>query len=60
LVSNWTADEHRRSLRELVEQFNLSVLWSALEDAGSRPLEGEVQNLYGLLTDEEVSSGVRT
>lgn len=31
-----------------------------MEDAGMDPLEGEVENAYRLLTEESVSSGVRT
>lgn len=31
-----------------------------MEDAGTNPLQGEVENLYELLTDEDVSGGMRT
>lgn len=57
----WTTDaETRMSLRELADYFNCQVLASALADSGEQPLEGEVQNLYRLLTDDNVSEADRT
>lgn len=47
------------SLRDLVDYFNREVLRTALEDAGGTPLDGEVENTYRLLTDDDVSSGAR-
>jgi hypothetical protein len=56
----WTADDDRReSLRSLADRFNKQLLRSALADAGRSVIDGEVSNLYRLLTDDEVSSGTR-
>lgn len=49
----WTAEEDRRSLRDLAAYFNRRLLQHALEDANVRPLDGEVENMYRLLTDED-------
>lgn len=59
LERRWTATEDRSSLRELAGFFNRRLLGAALESAGRDPLEGETQNLYDLLTDDDVTSGVR-
>jgi len=48
------------SLRELADHINIALLRRAMEAAGNDPLEGEVENAYRLLTDDEVSAGVRT
>ena len=48
------------SLRELADHINIALLRRAMEGAGNDPLEGEVENAYRLLTDDEVSAGVRT
>lgn len=50
----------RRSLRELAADLNESVLEAAMREAGARPLDGEVANLYRLLTDESVGTAQRT
>lgn len=47
------------SLRDLVDYFNREVLRSALTDAGEQPLEGELGNVYRLLTDGEVATGTK-
>lgn len=47
------------SLRELEREFNLAVLGAALETGGYVPLDGEVDNLYRLLTDDDVTGGMR-
>lgn len=47
------------SLRDLVDYFNREVLREAIRDAGGTPLDGEVQNMYRLLTDDDVSNGAR-
>ncbi|MFC7007207.1 rod-determining factor RdfA [Halalkalicoccus salilacus] len=46
------------SLRALADRFNQRVLEAALEDAGVRSLEGDVENRYRLLTDDDVSAGM--
>lgn len=59
LARLWTREQDRYSLRELADYLNEAVLRSAMESAGMRPLDGEVENTYRLLTDGEVSSGSR-
>jgi hypothetical protein len=60
LADFWTREnEERFSLRELASYFNQRVLQAAMEDAGMDPLDGEVENLHRLLTDEESSQGMR-
>ena len=56
----WTRDDKRKSLRELALHFNHQLLRAAMEQAGLNPLDGEVENTYRLLTDENVSQGMRT
>jgi hypothetical protein len=56
----WTRADERKSLRELAVHFNHHLLRAAMEQAGLNPLDGEVENTYRLLTDEEVSQGMRT
>lgn len=48
------------SLRELQHQFNTRVLTAALRESGVDFLDGEVENLYRLLTEADVSAGMRT
>jgi hypothetical protein len=48
------------SLRELAERINIAVVRAALEAAGEDPLDGEAANTYRLLSDGDVSAGVRT
>jgi len=47
------------SLRDLVDYFNREVLRSAMVDVDADPLEGEVENAYRLLTDDDVTGGTR-
>lgn len=57
----WTGrDVERDSLRTLADLLNQRVLRRAMEDAGRDPLEGEVENVYELLTGEDVTRGTRT
>lgn len=60
LVKLWTQEDDRASLRDLATYFNERVLQTAVENAGINALEGEVENMYQLLTDDEVSRGVKT
>ncbi|WP_435176782.1 rod-determining factor RdfA [Halorussus sp. AFM4] len=56
----WTGEgEERRSLRELADYFNERVLRSAMADADMEVLDGEVENFYELLTDDDVTGGMR-
>ena len=57
LVQGWTASEDRASLRELAKNINLLVLSTRMQEVGMDPVEGEVENIYRLITDEEVSPG---
>ena len=52
--------DEEMSLRELADHVNIALLRRAMEEAGNDPLEGEVENAYRLLTDDDVSAGVRT
>jgi hypothetical protein len=54
----WTSGEE--SLRSLARRFNLAVLEAATERRGIADLEGETENLYRLLSDDDVTSGTRT
>jgi len=57
----WTADGDRReSLRDLADRFNRRLLETTLQAAGASTVDGEIENLYRLLTDDDVSSGMRT
>ena len=61
LAARWTGDGYEReSLRSLADRFNKRVLAASMESAGLSPLDGEVDNTYRLLTDDDVSAGMRT
>lgn len=61
LERRWLAtDDRGMSLRELAEYFNRSVLEAAIERSDLSVLDIDVDQLYQQLTDDEVSSGVRT
>lgn len=60
LAAYWTRDADRYSLRELAVYFNRQLLRAAMEQAGLNPLDGEVKNIYRLLTADDVSPGMRT
>lgn len=48
------------SLRDLADEINIALVRVAMERAGADPLKGEADNAYRLLTDDDVSAGVRT
>jgi hypothetical protein len=57
----WTATgDDRMSLRDLAELFNTELLRAALAEVDTQPLDGEIENMYRLLTDEEVTEADRT
>jgi hypothetical protein len=56
----WTAEEDRQSLRDLADYFNQHLLRHALEAANVQHLDGEVENTYRLLTDDDISSAEST
>jgi hypothetical protein len=60
LEQSWTAEEDRRSLRDLAKYFNQQLLKRTLEEASLQYLDGEVENTYRLLTDDEVNSAEST
>ncbi|WP_049972287.1 rod-determining factor RdfA [Haladaptatus cibarius] len=61
LETYWTDEgDEQRSLRNLADFFNQEVLRVELDQQNASLLEGEIENTYRLLTDETVSSGVRT
>lgn len=59
LLERWTRTEDRHSLRDLATYFNRQLLQATLDREGADPLAGETENLYRLLTDDDVTSGVR-
>jgi hypothetical protein len=60
MEARWTAEEDRMSLRALAAYFNQEILRKRLEDAGIDTLDGELENIYRLLTDDDVSAAERT
>ena len=60
MEARWTAEEDRMSLRALAAYFNQEVLRTRLEAAGINMLDGELENIYRLLTDDDVSAAERT
>jgi len=60
LERSWTADDDRRSLRELADYFNQQLLEHRLDQVNEQVLDGESSNIYRLLTADEVSSAERT
>ena len=57
----WVGDsETRYSLRELARHANQQLLRTVMQEADMNPLDGEVENTYRLLTDDDVSTGTRT
>lgn len=61
LEHRWTGDgEERSSLRDLADWLNKRLLEVAMRRANRRPHDEEINNIYRLLTDDSISSGVRT
>jgi len=60
LVMKWRGEKtEQKSIRELTEEFNKQLLRTALDRGEIDYLEGEVNNTYRLLTDEDVTEGVQ-
>jgi len=57
LEQRWTDADDRDSLRKLARDVNLRLLESALAEMDEPRLDGELKNLYQLLTDDDRSSG---
>lgn len=61
LPDRWLGEgREAQSLRDLADELNVAILREVMEAANLEPLDGEVENTYRLLTEEEVSSGMRT
>jgi hypothetical protein len=60
LEQYWTTDDGRRSLRELADYFNRHLLEASLDSGDIQHLDGEIANIYRLLTDDGISSADRT
>ena len=60
MARRWTAEDDRWSLRDLADHFNQAVLEAAMQAEGPQMLDGEVENTYRLLTDEDVGEADRT
>jgi hypothetical protein len=61
LERRWTAEgDERMSLRDLADYLNRRLLATAMEEHGMQPLDGEVENVYRLLTANDVSDADRT
>ena len=48
-----------QSLRSLADWFNERLLRAKIERSGGTPLDGEVANLYRLLSQDDVTAGMR-
>jgi murein tripeptide amidase MpaA len=60
LERRWTAEgPSGMSLRELADLFNQRALRATMEREGMQVLEGEAENIYELLTSDDVSVGSR-
>jgi len=60
LEDRWLGNGYEsQSLRSLAEWFNKRVLAAKLEEAGENPIDGEVANLYRLLTSDDATAGMR-
>lgn len=61
LEARWTGEgRKRKSSRDRADIFNQRLIQAALDEAGASVLEREVAKMYELLTDDDVSSGVKT
>lgn len=60
LRARWTGDgTEKLSLRELEGYVNRHFLREAMRRSGEQPLDGEVENVYRLLVEEDASGGRR-
>ncbi|RLM53948.1 hypothetical protein DVK02_11010 [Halobellus sp. Atlit-31R] len=60
LEDRWLGrDYERQSLRSLADWFNERLLRAKIEQSGGAPLDGEVANLYRLLSQDDVTAGMR-
>lgn len=60
LEDKWLGEgTDRVSLRDLAEEFNRRLLGAAMDEAGMSVIDGERENLYRLLSDEDVAPDAR-
>jgi len=59
LEHQWTRSEDRKSLRELATTVNHRILEAAMREAGRTVNQHDVEHVYTLLTDDDVSEGAR-
>lgn len=59
LRERWTAAEDRSGVRELADHVNTRLVRSTLHARHEGSLSGEAENYYRLLTDDDVSRGMR-
>lgn len=60
MTRRWTAEDDRWSLRDLADHFNQAILEAAMEAEGGQLLDGEAENTYRLLTNEDVGEADKT
>jgi len=58
LAAQWTDGDH--SVRDLTDRFNHRLLRAGFEAADRIPIDGEIGNLYRVLTADDVDAGTRT
>lgn len=58
LATQWA--EGDRSVRGLTEQFNRRLLRAGFEQSDRIPIDGEIENLYRVLTADDIDAGTRT
>ena len=58
LAAGWR--EEGASVRQLTARFNRQLLRAGFRRADRTPIDGEIDNLYRVLTDDDVDAGSRT
>jgi DNA-binding transcriptional ArsR family regulator len=58
LATRWTDEDC--SVRDLTDQFNRRLLRAGFEQSDRIPIDGEIENLYRVLTAEDIDAGART
>lgn len=61
LEAAWTDEgSERKSLRDLATEFNRRLVAASMAQTDMSTLDGEVDNIFRLLTEDEVTAGTRT
>jgi hypothetical protein len=60
MARRWTAEDDRWSLRDSADHFNQAILEAAMEAEGAQLPDGEAENTYRLLTNEDVGEADKT